>query len=228
MKLPSILQLIRAPFLPSDPMARAKLCLDTLRADWETRHKAWKAGQIHSSFGDIDWHTYAKKYNLTEQQIFDYCETLPRLQLIHPHCPLCNQPWYDFTGDGLGDYMNKARPVSNGHVISWVDYVETFCVCQEDNNDDDIWYHQSKEGKCSFNRNINMNINMNNEHIELRWNCNCMEIDCRDKNVLVWHKYISRDNYDYIILKTFVDDDPILTAPREEVWEVAEKMMLLC
>ena len=186
-------------------MERAKKCLEAVRKDGKglTNRLA--------------------EYKLTHEELNLYCCTLPRMEIKVPKCILCGGDWY-----GLGKHITNdpyyGKPfASHDGLVKWVDFIQTFCVCT-DYNQDAIDYNQDSDS-YSFSRELYYDCLGNGSFIELVWR----EGSCHHpkKNALVYHQYLPRDNWNYIVLKTFEPDSQFITSSREEVWEVASKLMIL-
>jgi hypothetical protein len=126
------------------------------------------------------------------------------MNLIYPKCIICDDKWDDDPRDIL--WENES--------------LDLFCS----NNHDTIWYSQSKDGECSFDRNIH---NLCGHEFLLRYNCNCVIDACRNKNVI--YNYSHTRNHGWHpdkIIKIF--DPPLpLNVSHEDLWNKIEHLLVL-
>jgi hypothetical protein len=125
------------------------------------------------------------------------------MNIIYPKCIICDDKWDDDP---------REYGINGG--------LELFCS----NNHDTIWYYQSKDGKCSFDRNID---DLHGYEFLLRYNCNCMEPACFGKNVIYTCSYQKcYGSYPDKILKCF--DPPLpLDISHQDLWNKIEHLLVL-
>lgn len=191
----------------------AKQMFDALKHDYKKAFNATKSPSLN--VGHINIETYKIKFNVSDEDIASYCSTLQRIDLKYHTCPMCGTDWrYDPDIDGI-------KPVSNGHVFFGVDYIETFCPSEKH---DSFWYTQTKDGNCSFEREMN---NLNGNDFYIRWNCCCAVDECRGKNHILLITGSDRQRtLKYTTIKYF--DPPLpLNISNEDIWKQIEGLMLL-
>jgi hypothetical protein len=187
-------------------IAQAKLMLDTLKQDYNDGCDPIK--NPSRMVGHINLDTYKLKFNVSDEDIDAYCKTLTPIKLIYPKCVLCGGEW------SHDDYIDKIKPVNNGHIISGVDYIETFCTSE----DHTLWYCQNSNDDCSFTREIE---NLHGNYFNMYWRSdtgNTIHIVKYDPS---WGSY--PDNK---ALKCF--DPPLpYNITDEEIWNKIEHLMVL-
>jgi hypothetical protein len=173
----------------------AQQMIESLKKDWKD---AWNNGERY--VGHINYRDYSKNFGVSEEDIKAYCQTLTMMTPIYSTCFLCGREWVSLE--------KEVRLTGNCH-IEWVDSFTMWCCGEDGNEHDTMWYHQYKDGRLSFNRELD-------EHplfeLEVRWNCSCMVEECHDKNVIVDHS-----NEDYKILKFCSQEELPYNISREDI-----------
>ena len=212
--------------LPNDPMLRAKMCLDKVKADYDYA----RANGIRD-ISHIDWEYYMPGFDISGEQVIEYCKSLPRLAYTLSKCVICGNDWYDWkdqnwrgkSGLDFVRNMGEPHPSGNGCSITWVDYISTFC-----NHDKTefygtcfITYDQGKDGLYELAR----QFDIDKEEFQVRYNYGYYRNG--NRNDLEWWKYDpKRREADIVVLKK-LDDDRLIFAPIEEVKEEIARLMVL-
>lgn len=156
---------------------------------------------------------YCDVFDVSTQEVNAYLDTLPRLVLVHPVCPLCGREW----SEDMPEYK-ATRLLAGGTIIDWVDSVMTSCMGGRTH--DHIEYYQSKGGNSSMSLDIDM-PSVKNWNFQLCWNCSCAVKECFGKNSLMM---FNDDNY--ITLKEW--DEPLpYNVPKQELVDIIKKYLLL-
>jgi hypothetical protein len=177
----------------------AAIMLDCLKLDFKD---AWDK---HQRMDNISLPDYSKRFGVSPEDIEAYCATLTPLKPIYPFCVVCACEWRGSE--------KKIKPIHNGHIIDFVDSFILFCCGGGGVADHDaIWYHQRKDGTCSFNMEVD---DLHGRDYEVRWNCHCMVKECYGKTVIVNH------NEEYHILKEC--QDLPFTVSRDELYQLIQQ-----
>jgi hypothetical protein len=109
--------------------------------------------------------------------------------LTYLNCVICGHQWSSLEGETLREH--KTMWCCNAH--------------------DTLWYYQDADGTCSFDLEVD---NLHGSDYQVRWNCQCMDEECRGKNII-----ISVDVDDSEIVKEF--DQPIpYNISRDELYKL--------
>jgi hypothetical protein len=178
----------------------AQIMLDCLKRDFKD---AWDK---HQRMDNISLPDYSKRFGVSPEDIEAYCATLTPLKPIYPFCVVCACEWRGSE--------KKIKPIHNGHIIDFVDSFILFCCGGGGVADHDaIWYHQRKDGTCSFNMEVD---DLHGRDYEVRWNCHCMVKKCYGKTVIVNH-----NEEEYHILKEC--QDLPFTVSRDELYQLIQQ-----
>lgn len=109
--------------------------------------------------------------------------------LTYLNCVICGHEWSSIEGEHLRD--NKTMWCCHGH--------------------DTIWYYQDADGTSSFDLEVD---NLHGSDYQVRWNCHCMDEECKGKNIIV-----SVDVDDSEIIKQFDSSIPY-NISRDELYKL--------
>lgn len=141
--------------------------------------------------GDINLTTYQPKFGVSDQDVADYCATLPPLIPQYPTCILCGREW--------SSLEKTVKPICGGTCIDWYDSFDMWCCGSESDSStqhDTVWYRQYRDGHTTFTMEVE---ELNGRYYDIRWSCDCMVPECAGRNVV----YDTTDQYHSLLYGPF-------------------------
>ena len=179
---------------------------ETLKQDFK------EAGNSSSRrYEHINLLTYMLKFNVSQEDVDDYCSSLPLLVPTYSVCIKCHQKW--------SSLEKTVQPIANGHILDWFDSFEMWCSNEEHGT---ISYHQYKDNSCSFYWEPEI---IHDRQFEVRWNCRCMVEECYGKNAIVELKDGQPSYSEYHILKLCSMDELPYTISKEQLYTLIKDLL---